>query len=199
MSRIGIVIFPEVEELDFVGPYEVFASLAQQLHTDELVLVAERAEPIRCAKGLTVVPERTLEAAGPLDVLVVPGGRGARRGADNARLAAWIAEVAVRARWVASVCTGAILLHQAGLLEGRRATTHWAFTEELRSKGVAVVEDARFVRDGKLVTAAGVSAGIDMALWLTGQLHDRAVARAVQRAIEYYPAPPYAADTADAA
>ena len=108
----------------------------------------------------------------------------------------WIRKVAPQVRWLTSVCTGAFLLQEAQLLEGKRVTTHWAFIEQLRQRGgnLTVLENRRFVRDGNLVTAAGVSAGIDMSLWLMGQLHGVEVARKVQRLIEYDPAPPYSAD-----
>ncbi len=107
----------------------------------------------------------------------------------------WIRKVAPQLSWLTSVCTGAFLLQEAQLLQGKRVTTHWAFIENLRERGdLTVLENRRFVRDGNLVTAAGVSAGIDMALWLTGQLHGVDVARQVQRLIEYDPAPPYSAD-----
>ena len=107
----------------------------------------------------------------------------------------WIGKVAPQAQWVASVCTGAFLLQEAGLLDGKRVTTHWAFVKELRERGkMTVLAGPRFVRDGNLVTAAGVSAGIDMALWLTGQLHGIDAAHKVQRSIQYDPAPPYSAE-----
>jgi transcriptional regulator GlxA family with amidase domain len=125
----------------------------------------------------------------------VPGGQGTRREVDNPVLLAWIAKAAAECRWITSVCTGALLLAGAGLTRGKKVTTHWGFVEALRARGDTgeVLERMRYVRDGDLVTAAGVSAGIDMALWLTGQLHSPALARAVQRAMEYDPAPPYTA------
>ncbi len=151
---------------------------------------------MRCAKGMKVLPHKALDAAPALDVLVVPGGRGTRREVGNEALLAWIARAATECRWVTSVCTGALLLAAAGPACGRRVTTHWGFVEALRTRGevAEVLENIRYVRDGNVVTAAGVSAGIDMALWLIGQLHSPALARAVQRAMEYDPAPPYAAE-----
>ena len=107
----------------------------------------------------------------------------------------WLAKTAARCRWVTSVCTGSLLLHAAGPARGKRVTTHWGFIEGLRKRGdVTVLDDVRYVRNGNLVTAAGVSAGIDMALWLVGQLHDPETARKVQRYIQYAPAPPYTAE-----
>jgi transcriptional regulator GlxA family with amidase domain len=195
MTSVGIVLFDDVEELDFVGPWEVLTSTAKLVGGLGVVTLAEREGPVRAAKGLRILADHTLADAPPLDVLVVPGGWGTRREVDNPKMTGFIREVAPRCRWVTSVCTGALLLHGAGLLDGKRVTTHWAFADQLEARGGAtVVRGVRYVRDGNVVTAAGVSAGIDMALWLVGQLFDPATARNVQRAIEYDPAPPYAAE-----
>jgi transcriptional regulator GlxA family with amidase domain len=195
-TTIGILIFDDVEELDFVGPWEVFASAATQLPELTVCTLAEAAQPIRCAKGLTVTPDYALADAPGLDVLLVPGGQGTRREAHNEGLVRWIAETAGTCDWVTSVCTGSLLIHAAGLAKGKRITTHWAFVASLREIAVEsqVLDDVRFVRDGSLVTAAGVSAGIDMALWLTGQIESPEFARQVQRGIQYEPAPPYSAE-----
>ena len=195
-TTIGILIFPDAEELDFVGPWEVF-TMAGQGRTDlRVVTIAERAEAVRCAKGLRVLPDHDFAAAPPLDVVVVPGGIGTRREVDNPVLIDWLRKVGDGCRWVTSVCTGSLLLHRAGFASGRRITTHWGFVEALReiATDATVVDDARYVRDGNLVTAAGVSAGIDMALWLVGEIWGVAHARGTQRAMQYDPAPPYAAD-----
>jgi transcriptional regulator GlxA family with amidase domain len=194
---IGILIFDDAEELDFVGPWEVFTMAnAVRAETHRVLLVAEREGPVRCAKGMRVLPDVTLMDCPKLDVLLVPGGQGTRREVENVSLLAWIARAAADCRWVTSVCTGAMLLTAAGPAKGRRVTTHWGYVEPLRQRGEAaeVLENRRYVRDGNVVTAAGVSAGIDMALWLTGQLHGPDFARAVQKAMEYDPAPPYAAE-----
>jgi transcriptional regulator GlxA family with amidase domain len=196
---IGILVFDEAEELDFVGPWEVFtmANEGSRLRGDppmhDVRLIAERDAPVRCAKGLRVLPDLTTAGCAYLDVLLVPGGRGTRREVKNAALLGWIADIARRAKWVTSVCTGSLLLTAAGPAKDRRVTTHWSFVEELRARGEAaeVVANYRYVRDGNVVTAAGVSAGIDMALWLLGEWHGPDFARAVQRGMEYDPAPPY--------
>ena len=192
----GILLFPDAEELDFAGPWEVLSWAAQHLFPeDRVVTVAEEERPIRCAKGLRVLPDHGFANAPPLDVLLVPGGQGTRREVANPELIEWLRKTGERCQWVTSVCTGALLLHEAGFARDRRVTTHWAFVETLRQRGdVTVLERTRYVRDGNLVTAAGVSAGIDMALWLIGQIHGVDAARKVQRGIEYDPAPPYAAD-----
>jgi transcriptional regulator GlxA family with amidase domain len=194
--RIGVLVFDDAEELDFVGPWEVF-SMANTVRpgAHEVLLISERTDTVRCAKGLRVVPDVTLADCPKLDVVLVPGGQGTRREIENRPLLDWLAKVAKDCQWVTSVCTGALLLTVAGPAKGKRVTTHWAFVEALRGRKEAaeVVDNMRYVRDGNVVTAAGVSAGIDMALWLTGQLHSPEFARQVQRGMEYNPAPPYAA------
>ena len=196
MTTIGILIFDGAEELDFVGPWEVFTMAAKTGQDVRAVLIAERAEPVRCAKGMRVLPDHTLADAPALDVVLVPGGQGTRREVDNPVLIDWLRRTAPGLSWVTSVCTGALLLCEAGLARGRRVTTHWAFVEDLRKRypDVEVLGDVRYVRDDRLCTAAGVSAGIDLALWLTGQMWGVDTARKTQRNMEYDPAPPYAAD-----
>jgi len=201
-STIGILIFDDAEELDFVGPWEVFTVINQVFANDgkerphKVILVAERDAPVRCAKGMRVLPDVTTANCPKLDVLLVPGGQGTRSEVNNTKLLDWIAKTAEQCQWITSVCTGALLLTAAGPAKGKRVTTHWGFIEALRARGEAaeVLSHIRYVRDGNVVTAAGVSAGIDMALWLTGQMHGAALARAVQRVMEYDPAPPYAAE-----
>jgi transcriptional regulator GlxA family with amidase domain len=162
---------------------------------DTAVLVAERLDPVQCAKGLRVLPDHTLSSHPPLDVVLVPGGIGTRREVDNAAITSWIAAVSATAAWTTSVCTGALLLHEAGPARGRRVATYYGFEDTLEARGdVTVVRDARYVVDGNVVTSQGVSAGIDMALWLVGALHGRDHARQVRRYIQYEPAPPYLAD-----
>ncbi|MBO2447248.1 DJ-1/PfpI family protein [Actinomadura barringtoniae] len=196
MTTYGLLVFEEAEELDFVGPWEVFtASSMMRENADKAVLIAEGPGPVRCAKGLRVLPDHTLEDHPPLDVLLVPGGMGTRREVDNPVLMEWIRKVDAGTEWTTSVCTGSLLLHEAGPARDRRVATHHAFEDTLQARGgITVVRDARYVVDGKLATSQGVSAGIDMALWLIGRLHGRDHARAVRRYIQYEPAPPYLAD-----
>jgi transcriptional regulator GlxA family with amidase domain len=198
---IGIVIFDDVEELDFVGPWEVLTSAKKLAATDPaqeqwtVRTIAQHERPVRCAKGMRVLPDCTFDVVDALDIVVVPGGQGTRRELKNEVLLDWLRRMSPTCRFVTSVCSGALVLHAAGDARGKRTTTHWSVVEELRARGdVTVVEGVRFVRDGRLVTSAGVSAGIDMALWLVGQLRDPVFARHVQRAIEYHPAPPYTAE-----
>lgn len=198
MLTIGIVLFDDVEELDFAGPWEVFtAAAAGKPDALRVVTISERREPVRCAKGLRVLADHRLDDAPALDVVLVPGGQGTRQEIDNPVLIDWLRRTGERCAWVTSVCTGSLLLHGAGFTRGRRITTHWAFVSTLRDRArdATVLDDVRWVQDGNVVTAAGVSAGIDMALWLVGRLFDPAYARSVQRYIQYDPAPPYAAET----
>jgi transcriptional regulator GlxA family with amidase domain len=198
---IGILIFDDVEELDFVGPYEVFTmsnemfARSEDRRPDEVVLISEKGGMVTCAKGMRVEATYSIADAPKLDVLLVPGGMGTRREVNNPALLARIAKVAAGCEWVTSVCTGAMLLTAAGPAKAKRVTTHWAFIEALRERKEAseVIEKVRYVRDGNVVTAAGVSAGIDMALWLTGQMHGEDHARFTQVGMQYDPAPPYAA------
>ena len=192
MNRtIGIVLFNDSEELDWAGPWEVLTAGARD--GDRVITVAETLDPIRCAKGLRVLPDHTFDDCPQLDVILVPGGLGTRAERLNDAMTSFVAEQDAHTQWTTSVCTGSFILHGAGLLEGKRATTHWAALDEFL--GFAPNQDldreARWVVDGKVVTSAGVSAGIDMALWLLGQLYDVDHARATQRYIQYDPAPPY--------
>lgn len=194
MTTYGLLTFDGVEELDLVGPWEVFtASSMLRDGADTAVTIAELPRPVRCNKGLRMLPDHTFADHPPLDVLLVPGGNGTRREVSNPVLTDWLKRT--QARWITSVCTGVLLLHKAGHARGRRVATHHAFEDTLESRGeITVVRDARYVVDGNLVTSQGVSAGIDMALWLIGRLHGRGHSRAVRRYIQYEPAPPYLAD-----
>jgi transcriptional regulator GlxA family with amidase domain len=196
MTTYGLLVFDGAEELDFAGPWEVFtASGMLRGAGDSAVLIAEQAGPVRCSKGMRVLPDHTLADHPALDVLLVPGGMGTRREVTNPAVIGWIRAVSTAVTWTTSVCTGALLLHEAGPARGRRVATHHGFEDALEARGdVTVVRDARYVVDGSLVTSQGVSAGIDMALWLVGALHGRDHARQVRRYIQYEPAPPYLAD-----
>lgn len=191
--RVGIFVFDDAEELDVVGPYDVLALWAQHstLHPEVVTFSADGAG-VRMAKGLRLVPDHSMEDVGPLHVLIYPGGQGTRRLAADADHLAWVRDVRARTPLMASVCTGALVYAAAGLLAGRPATTHWAAFDELATLDPSVLADteARFVDDGDVVTSAGVSAGIDMALHLVARLESPQAARAVRRGIQYDPAPP---------
>jgi transcriptional regulator GlxA family with amidase domain len=184
----GVLIFPEAEELDFVGPWEMLGMWAREPEGPrDRLIVAETQEPVRCAKGLSVNPHTTFERCPDLDCLLVPGGQGTRTQVDNPALVAFIQRQASRCRALLSVCTGSFLLHRAGLLKGARATTHWASLDRMRALGGVEVVEERFVQDGRIWTSAGVSAGMDMILAFIASVSGEAVAGKVQRAAEYYP------------
>ena len=191
---IGIVIFDLVEELDFVGPWEIFAFLRElEPETCDVFTVSERGGEVRCAKGVRGLDDHSFQSAPRADVLRVPGGMGTRTEVDNAAIVEYIRRAAAEAELTTSVCTGAFMLERAGLLGGKRATTHWRSLDRLRALGTArVVEGERYVDEGTIVTSSGVSAGIDMALYLVGRLWGPEKARRVQKGVEYFPEPPYA-------
>jgi transcriptional regulator GlxA family with amidase domain len=192
---VGILIFPEVEVLDFCGPFEVFASASLPPATDgeterrlfDVRIVAERPEIVRCRGGLLVQPHHTFTDHPPLDILVVPGGYGTRTEQENPVVLDWIRRQRTGNALTTSVCTGAFLLGAAGLLDGKRATTHWGTIDTLREgfPRTQVLRDARVVDEGEIVTSAGVSAGIDMALHVVRRMHGDDVARRTARDMEY--------------
>jgi len=193
-KRVGILIFPDVEVLDFCGPFEVFS--VTRLHEEarreepspfEVLLVAERVDTVVATGGLKVVPDVTIDRCPPLDILVVPGGWGTRTEVHNQRLIDWIGERGRSVETLTSVCTGSMLLGQAKLLDGRRATTHWRSLSRMRDAfpAVTVEEKLHVVEDGHVVTSAGISAGIDMALRIVIRYCGEAVARATVRNMEY--------------
>jgi transcriptional regulator GlxA family with amidase domain len=195
--RVGIVVFPMVEVLDFAGPFEVFsvtrlddAHRRETASPYEVVLVAESRAPLLATGGLVVTPDHDLAGCPSLDVLVVPGGWGTRREVENQPLIDWIAARGRAVELCTSVCTGAMLLGRAGLLEGRRATTHWRSLDWMRSAlpHTTVVEELHVVADGDVITSAGISAGIDMALTVVARHHGEQIARETARQMEYpYP------------
>ena len=193
--NVGILIFADVEILDFCGPFEVFASATLPAQTDggpetrlfEVFTIAERSELVACRGGLLVQPNHTLDDHPSLDLMVIPGGYGTRREQENPVILDWIARQRRTGALTTSVCTGAFLLGAAGLLDGLRATTHWTTIDGLRAHlpTTDVLADARVVDEGEIITSAGVSAGIDMALHVVRRLHGDEVARRTARDMEY--------------
>ena len=183
---IALVLFPEITLLDLVGPLQVLKSLPAPYRT---VVVGERKEPMTTDVGLALTPERTFAEVPRPFAVVVPGGPGSVAAMGNEAVQSYLRSAAPRAEVVSSVCTGALVLAATGLLEGRRATTHWAYARELDKLGAHYVRE-RWVEDGKFITAGGVSAGIDMAIALAARLTDRATAQRIQLGIEYDPHPP---------
>jgi len=191
-TTVAVAIWDGVEELDVAGPYEVLTAWGAQSNGSavHVYTVAERGDEVRCAHGLRLLPERTWSDVGEIDVLVLPGGN-ARPQAEDERVLDRVRGLGENGTLMTSVCTGALILAAAGLLEGRPATTHWGALEALsKYENVDVRPDARFVDDGDVITAAGVSAGIDMALHLVARLDSHERAQDVRRYIQYDPEPP---------
>ena len=193
MRTVGILIFDDVEVLDFCGPFEVFSvarpvgEADDALRLFQVLTIAEEMRTIRCRGDLLVQPHATTADCPPLDLLVVPGGMGTRRERRNTRLLEWIAARNTHTELTTSVCTGAFLLAESGLLDGRRATTHWASVDWMRETypAITMLADARVVDEGHIVTSAGISAGIDMSLHVVARLHGEDVARWTARSMEY--------------
>jgi transcriptional regulator GlxA family with amidase domain len=193
IQTVGILIFDDVEVLDFCGPFEVFSTARPAGETGDVaplfqvVTIAEAERTVHCRGGLLVQPHHTLATHPPLDLLVVPGGQGTRRERSNGRLLDWIVAQDTGTVITASVCTGAFLLAERGLLAERRATTHWASIDWMRQQypAVQMVDDERVVDTGHIVTSAGVSAGIDMALHLVARFHGQETAAWTARRMEY--------------
>lgn len=192
--RIAIVLFDGAEELDWAGPWEVLAAWAREWPEDgiEVYTIAASLEPVTCAKGLRVLPDFGWEDTPAPDVVVWPGGRGTRVQLGDERVRERVRGLAASGALMTSVCTGSLVYADAGLLDGRPATTHWGALDELAAlgNGIVIDADARFIDDGDVVIAAGVSAGIDMALHLVARLHSVERARGVRRYIQYDPEPP---------
>jgi len=184
--HIGFLLFPNVQQLDLTGPYDVLASLpGVKLH-----LVWKDLEPVKSSTGLVFSPTTRFDDCPPLDVICVPGGAGVGPLIEDPETLAFIQEQAAQARYVTSVCTGSLVLGAAGLLRGRKATTHWAYHDMLTTLGAVAVND-RVVRDGNLLTGGGITAGIDFALTLASELVGTDEAQLIQLQLEYAPAPPF--------
>jgi transcriptional regulator GlxA family with amidase domain len=184
--KIAYVIYPDFTALDLVGPYEVISRWPEA----DVHFVATTLDPVRCDRGLTVIPTDTPETLPDPDLIVVPGSENPVEVLDDRALIDWLRTTAPNCQWTASVCTGAGLYAAAGLLEGKKTTTHWGFRDNLKAMGVEVVAD-RVVWQGNHISGAGVSAGIDMALALTERVHGRKLAESLQLVIEYDPQPPF--------
>lgn len=193
-TRVGIFVFPDVEVLDFAGPYEVFTTASRVFSREqpsaerpfEVFTLAEQAGPVTARAGLITLPDHGFASAPPIDLLIVPGGvvTGEQGKPDVIR---WLASTAATAKITAAVCTGAFLLAKAGLLDGRPATTHWEDQSDLRQDfpGLQVIDGVRWVDAGQYVTSGGISAGIDMSLHLVERLAGRELALRTARQMEF--------------
>ena len=186
MRRIGMLIFPGMTQLDMTGPYEVLVRLPDT----QVDLVARTRDPVVTDRGMQIVPTVTYAECPPLDVVMVPGGPGQQELMEDEEALGFLRKQAAGAKYVTSVCTGSLVLGAAGLLKGRRATSHWAAIDHLALLGAIPVRE-KVVIDGNIVTGAGVTSGIDFALKLAAILEGEEVARAIQLQIEYDPEPPF--------
>ncbi len=184
--RIGMLIFPGMTQLDMTGPYEVLARLPDTT----VALIARTLDPVTTDRGMQIVPTVTYASCPPLDVVMVPGGPGQQDLMENEQALEFLRRQAASAKYVTSVCTGSLVLGAAGLLKGKRATSHWAAIEHLKPLGAIPVRE-KVVMDGNIVTGAGVTSGIDFALSLARLLDGEAMAREILLQIEYDPAPPF--------
>lgn len=191
-KTVAFILFEGAEELDFAGPWEVFTMVnAVAPNSVECYIASEKGGTINCAKGMRVLADYSFADAPPADIILVPGGFATRQEEDNPAMLDFVRQMHNRAELTTSVCSGALVIQKAGILEGKRATTHWIAIDDLKSRpGVEVLTGTRFVDEGNVVTSAGVSAGIDMALHIVGRLWGPQVAMATQKAMEYYPDPP---------
>lgn len=188
MTQIAIVLYPGFTALDFIGPYEVLRNVPGA----EIRLVWHEPGPVVADSGVLVVgATHSFDETPSPDVVIVPGGMTTFAHARDEKVLEWVRRAHETSTWTTSVCSGSLILAAAGLLEGKRATSHWLVVPMLRTFGATPVNDARYVREGKIVTAAGVSAGIDFGLWLAGEMAGEAQAKAIQFGLEYDPQPPF--------
>jgi cyclohexyl-isocyanide hydratase len=192
--RSGMLVFPNLTQLDLTGPYEVLARLPGA----ETLLLWKTLEPVRSEHGLTMLPMATLSACPPLDLVLVPGGAGINPLLEDAEILEFLRRATAQARYVVGVCTGSLVLGAAGLLRRRRAATYWMSRDLLRAFGAEPVA-RRVVVDGKFYTGGGVTAGIDVALTVAAEIAGRAAAEAIQLGIEYDPSPPFRAGSPEQA
>ncbi len=190
--KVGFLVFDNVTQLDFTGPLQVLSRLKEA----EIHIIAKTMAPVTTDGVLRFLPNITIDDAPQLDILVVAGGHGVRQAMNDKAITDFIARQAEGCRYVTSVCTGAFVLGKAGLLKGKKATTHWAYTGLLHKVG-AIYKAARVVEDGKVITGGGVTAGIDFACTLMARLQGEEMARAVQLSVEYNPGPPFDGGTPD--
>lgn len=186
--NFGILVFDQVEELDFVGPWEMLTMWRKVAGGPEnCIIVSEALGTVICAKGLSINPHASFSTCPPLDYLLVPGGMGTRAEVNNPVLIDFVASQAKNCKAILSVCTGSFILHAAGLLSGKKATTHWGSLERLRALGDVTVVEQRYIQDGNVWSSAGISAGTDLMLAFIASVAGEAAAGVVQFAAEYYP------------
>ena len=191
----GIYLYDQVAALDFVGPYDVFDLSCFLNKSGRVITIAEKNDLISCRNGMQVIPQYTFDTAPDLDLILVPGAHDLEAALSSKNSIKWIKQIAQTAQYTTAVCTGALILQQAGLLKHKKATTHWKLIDKLKEdETINILPEMRYVRDENIVTSQGISAGIDMALWLIGQINSPEHAREVRKILQYDPAPPYEAE-----
>ncbi|TGM15369.1 DJ-1/PfpI family protein [Leptospira selangorensis] len=185
--NIGLLIFPDLTPLDFVGPYEVFS----RMKNSKVYVIAETKEPITSERGLPILPDKTLDENIDLDLVLVPGGLGINRLMENEKVLNWLKEKSKTSQYVSSVCTGSLVLAAAGLLNGYKATTHWLSLDVLKLFPEIDVKEDRVIIDRDRITGGGVTAGIDFALQVVAEIQGQKAAEEIQLMIEYNPEPPF--------
>ncbi|WP_027720733.1 DJ-1/PfpI family protein [Maridesulfovibrio zosterae] len=192
----GILIYEQVAELDFVAPQQVFAASNNIIGEGRVVTISQSTNPVRGIGGLNIIPDYSFDTAPDLDVLLLPGTAEVDEYAlGSEQTIDWVKAQYDKVDYMTAVCTGTLILQKAGLLKGRKATTHWLLMDALiKDAEIKEMPEMRYVRDGKIITSQGVSAGMDMALWLIGQIHAPDHSRMVRKILQYDPAPPYTAE-----
>ncbi len=186
-QKFGFLVFPNVEELDLVGPWEIMNQWREKANGPQCLIVGETNDQITCSKGLRILPDYSFDTCPPLDYLLIPGGSGTRKEVDNPRLIQFVQSQASHSKHVIAVCTGAFILQKGGLLEGKKATTHWGSLSRLREFEEVEVVEKRYIEDDGVWTSAGVSAGIDLALAFVASIAGEKTAGLLQLHSEYYP------------
>ncbi|MDF2570134.1 MAG: domain, InhA-type [Sporomusa sp.] len=186
MIKIGILIFPQVEELDFVAPFEVLSYINKiKPASTEVLLISETAEIVKAFNGMKIVPDHSFETCPKLDILVIPGGKGRLDAMYNPKIKDFLLNQAETSQYMTSVCTGAFLLAEIGLLAGKKATTYHSALEELRSYNTIKVEKAKVIQDGNIITSAGVSSGLELGFYIIKLIFGKDMAKDVANKIEY--------------
>lgn len=186
--KFGFLMFNELEELDLIGPWEIISLWGKEYNgPNEIFTVSQHGDLIKCAKGLKIYSDYSFSSCPKLDYLLIPGGKGTRKEVENKILTEFISNQAANCRNVLSVCTGSFLLHAAGLLDGRKATTHWSSLERLKQHKEITTCEHRYTKDGAIWTSAGISAGIDMSLAFIADIAGADIAGKIQMQVEYFP------------
>jgi transcriptional regulator GlxA family with amidase domain len=186
MVKIGILLFSQVEEMDFVAPFEILSYINKlEANSSEVVLIAEKLELIQASNGMKIFPDYSFDNCPKLDILIVPGGKGRLQAMHNFKLKEFVQHQSRQVRYMASVCTGAFILAETGLLDGKKATTYHSAFEELQAYNTIIVEKAKVVQDGNIITAAGVTSGLELGFYILKILFGSVLAQAVADKIEY--------------